>query len=121
MAICKFCGKAFSWGNADGKWVPLVPVGEDDSLDRAYQDENGRLRAEHRAVCVIRGGPTVRVARLAVAVPAANVLPSPPEVEAETGEIVAQPSPPVEKRARRAKGWAVAAGLGLGPKFNKTK
>lgn len=74
MAICKFCAKPFAWGSSDGKWVPLVPVEDHDGLDRVFQDENGVLRAEHRAVCAMRGGPTVRVSRLVVAIKAKDII-----------------------------------------------
>lgn len=77
MAICKFCGVAFAWGQKDdGKYVPLVPLGEEGDLVRNYQDENGVLRAEHALVCKHKGGPTVRVSRLARSVKGSDVLPS---------------------------------------------
>jgi hypothetical protein len=116
MPICKYCAKPFAWGNAEGKWVPLVPAGEEGDLDRTYQDEHGQLRAGHRAACVIAGGESVRVARLAKSIPAADVLPQPvvpPAADPETGEI----APP--KKRRKRKSWAVEAGLGLGPQFDK--
>ena len=97
MAMCKFCGVPFAWGSADGKWVPLVPIGQDDGLDRQYQNEDGILRASHRSVCVNQGGPTVRVALLAKKVLAEDVLPT----------------------RKTEKSWAVEAGLGLGPSFEK--
>lgn len=76
MPICKFCNVAFSWGlKDDGKWVPLVPVGEEGDQPRSYQDENGVLRVEHATICRNRGGPSVRVARLARAIPASDVFP----------------------------------------------
>lgn len=105
MPVCKFCQKPFSWGLADGKWVPLVPVGEEGELDRAYQDENGVLRAEHRAVCLRQGGPTVRVARLAKAVPAKDVMPSHARVEAAQAETVGQTIDRIraKKRAKKDK------------------
>jgi hypothetical protein len=103
MSICKFCAKPFSWGNSDGKWVPLVPLGEDAELVRSYQDENGALRAEHRLVCVSRGGPTVRVSRLAVGVRPGDIIgaPSRPKerIDAETGEItLREPTPEIALR-----------------------
>lgn len=93
MPICKFCSLPFAWGLNEGKYTPLVPVEDHDDLPRAYQDENGVLRAEHLLVCVRRGGPTVRVARLAVAVKPENILPRPKpgeEIDQETGEITIQ-------------------------------
>lgn len=100
MPVCKFCQKPFSWGLAEGKWVPLVPVGEEGTLDRSYQDENGVLRAEHRALCVAQGGPTVRVARLAKAVPAKEVLPR-PAVNETVGQTIDRIR--AKKRAKKAK------------------
>jgi hypothetical protein len=124
MAVCKFCSKPFAWGNADGKWVPLVPVGADEGLDRAFQDENGALRAAHRLVCVIPGGPTVRVSNLARPIPAGDVLPVKPQVDPDTGEIAAPPAQEpaaTPKKCKRKRGWAVEQGLGLGSKFNREK
>lgn len=74
MPVCKFCAQPFAWGNSDGKWVPLVPVGQDENLDRDYQDENGVLRAGHQSICTSRGGPAVRVSKLAKKVPASEIL-----------------------------------------------
>lgn len=74
MAICKFCGTAFSWGNNGGKWVPLVPVGEEAGLTLDYQDEDGVLRASHRQTCVQIGGPTVHVSKLAKPLQAGDVM-----------------------------------------------
>lgn len=81
MAMCKFCHKPMAWGlNTDGKYVPLVPIGEDEGLARTFQDENGALRAEHRDVCdAQRGGPTVRVARLAVAIQSEDIIGAKPK------------------------------------------
>jgi hypothetical protein len=121
MAICKFCSKPFAWGNAEGKWVPLVPIGQDEGLDRAFQDENGALRAAHRVVCVIPGGPTVRISNLARAIPAGDVLPVKPPVDQETGEITFAPQFEKPKRKSRRKSWAVESGLGLGPTFETKK
>lgn len=96
MALCKFCGQPFAWGNADGKWTPLVPVGEEGDLDRKYQDQNGNLRASHRDVCVNQGGATVRVSLLAKAIPAGDMLhaPAAPLVEPDPQSI----APPTKKR-----------------------
>lgn len=91
MAICKYCAKPFSWGiKDDGRFVPLIPVGEDDGMDRTFQDENGALRAEHWFICISRGGPTVRVAKLAKKIAADEVLPNRGVtlVDPETGEIL---------------------------------
>lgn len=64
MAICKFCGVKFAWGNSGEKWVPLVPVGREEGLVCEYQDENGNLRAGHRQIC-IGYEPGVKIAKLA--------------------------------------------------------
>lgn len=74
MPICKFCGIPFAWGNSDGKWVPLMPVEDHEGYDRAFQDENGVLRAKHSLVCVQVGGPSVRVAPLARVVKAEEII-----------------------------------------------
>lgn len=87
MAICKFCTKAFAWGVADGKFVPLIPVEEHHGFDRTFQDQDGVLRAEHALICVRRGGPTVRVARLARTVKANEVIGERAHIDSETGEI----------------------------------
>lgn len=94
MAICKFCLKAFSWGQKDdGRFVPLVPIEDDAGMDRTYQDEDGVLRAEHWLVCVRRGGRTVRVSKLAKPIAANEVLDirkQPKEhIDPDTGEITA--------------------------------
>lgn len=87
MPICKYCTKPFAWGLSDGKYTPLVPVEDHDDLRRVFQDENGVLRAEHREVCVNRGGPTVRVSRLAVAVLPEHVLKKPRKEKMKLKEI----------------------------------
>ena len=102
MAMCKFCGKPFTWGNADGKWIPLVPIGEDEELDRDYQDENGALRAGHRNICVMAGGPSVMVSKLVRKIPAKEILPA---VDKE--EFVG----PRKKRGRPRKAQLSGAGI----------
>ncbi len=99
MAICKFCNVTFAWGRDDAneKWVPLIPVGDEGEFDRTFQDEGGNLRAHHHLVCVNRGGPTVRVTKLARSVKASDIIgqPTPPsfkekypeKIDPETGEI----------------------------------
>jgi hypothetical protein len=82
MAMCKFCGAAFAWGQDGDRWVPLVPLGDEAELPREFQDHLGNFRASHRLVCTNRGGATVKVERLAKAVAAADILPSvKPKVE----------------------------------------
>lgn len=93
MAICKYCQKPFAWGQYGDQWVPLVPIDAHDGLDRTFQDENGLLRASHRAVCVHTGGPTVKVTKLAHLVQASDVLPVP-----EVAPVVAQPKKRKVKR-----------------------
>lgn len=85
MAVCKYCGKVMAWGHLDGRWVSLVPLGEEAGLDRGYQDEDGNLRAAHRLVCV--GPGTVKVAKLAKPIPASSVMSPKFDVDPETGEI----------------------------------
>lgn len=87
MPMCKFCGVAFSWGHDGERWVPLVPKGEEGGLGRSYQDENGDLRAEHRAICRSNGGPSVRVVRLAKKIEAASLTPTRWTQPDEHGEI----------------------------------
>jgi hypothetical protein len=87
MPLCKFCGKPFDWGSSDGRWVPLAPLNESDGLDRQYQDENGALRAEHRQLCIDRGGPTVRVSRLARPILASEVIGPVKLIDPDTGEV----------------------------------
>ena len=48
----------------EDRWVPLVPVGDDAALERAFQDEDGNLRAAHRLVCTSPGGAAIRATRL---------------------------------------------------------
>lgn len=90
MPLCKFCGVMFVWGKNADKFVPLVPIGEDESLERSYQDENGVLRAQHSLICV---GHTalVSVVKLAVAIPAEQIIGSPQMMV----------GPPKPKRKRR--------------------
>lgn len=119
MPICKFCSVPFSWGNSDGKWVPLVPISDHDGLDRTYQDENGVLRAEHALVCVRHGGPAVRVARLAVKVPGDHVVGGPFErIDPETGEIFGPPKPK-KKRPTRKERFEANAKFATAAKVNK--
>lgn len=100
MAMCKYCGQKFAWGNADGRWVGLVPLGEEGGLERAYQDEDGNLRAAHRLVC--SGPGSVRIAKLAKPIPACSVMPSSAEsIDPDTGEI-ASPLPSIDPVAEGA-------------------
>lgn len=48
MKTCEGCGLPFEWGFCDGKWVPLEPLATSVGLPRAYVDEDGELRADHR-------------------------------------------------------------------------
>lgn len=87
MPICKFCSKPFAWGFDGERWTPLVPVGEEGTLDRTYQDENGDMRASHRDICVLRGGPSVNVVRLAKKIPAVDLPPRQWTEPDEHGEV----------------------------------
>lgn len=79
MAICKFCGNLFDWGSCNGKWVTLIPVGEDSSYEKAYQDEEGKFRAAHKNVCTKAGFGSLNVTKLARPIPA--------NIDPDTGEI----------------------------------
>lgn len=103
MALCKFCGVAFAWGNNEGKWTPLVPLGEEGDLRRTYQDEQGNLRASHTDICVNRGGPTVRVSRLAKAVEANEILRPTTYVNIDSGEIVSHEGIAQQEPKRRGR------------------
>lgn len=74
MAMCKFCGQPFQWGRSDDGWVPLQPVESHEGMDRHFQDENGVLRADHRLGCTNRGGPAVRVVRLAKSISGSDII-----------------------------------------------
>jgi hypothetical protein len=102
MPMCKFCGKPFAWGNDGERWVPLIPVEEHAGYDRQFQDENGMLRAAHHQVCVHQGGPAVRVARLAVKVPASDVIDGWSKPDDDDGVVV--PRTRGRPRKRRSKG-----------------
>lgn len=95
MAKCKFCDAPMQWGRDGERWVPLVPVGMDDGLDRVYQDEEGNLRAKHQCL----RGTSVRVEKLPMPVPAYAVA---PQTEPDTWyDPTAEPPP--KSRARRKK------------------
>lgn len=51
MAHCKRCGMAMDWGIEGDRFIPLVPLGQDDELDKTFRDENFQLRAVHFLVC----------------------------------------------------------------------
>jgi len=74
MALCKYCGEPFQWGRVEDRWIPLVPTDRHDGLDRAFQDEDGVLRADHRLVCPNHGGGAVRAVRLARPVLASSLV-----------------------------------------------
>lgn len=74
MPLCKYCQAPFTWGKTGDGWVPLIPIGEEGDVPRTYQDENGELRANHRAICVVPGGPAVTVVKLAKAVHPDDIL-----------------------------------------------
>lgn len=52
MAACKNCGATIEWGTMEGKWVPLIPIGEEPDGKRTHTDANGVLRALHRSICL---------------------------------------------------------------------
>lgn len=76
MAVCKNCGKVFNWGRneAAGKWVPLIPVGEEGTADRDYQDADGTFRSSHNQICT-GWAPTKAVVKLAKPLQAEEILP----------------------------------------------
>lgn len=71
MAICKGCGDPIEWGydHVTGRWIPLEPEATDSKLDKAFVDENGVLRADHRERCLGGPGGAVNVTRLSKKVP----------------------------------------------------
>jgi len=83
---CKYCDKPIDWGYSGERWITLVPVGEDEGLDREFQDEQGNLRASHKQVCIFKGRESLRVSRLARIIPA-NELPE-TKIDNDTGEIL---------------------------------
>jgi len=84
MAICKFCNALMSWGQApDGRFIPLIPLGDEGEADRDYQDGDGILRSTHRLVCTNKAGPLVQITKLARNVRAKDVLPAMHEHVAE--------------------------------------
>lgn len=65
MAICKYCNLSFDWAHSNGKFVLLVPIGEDTELERAFIDADGVYRADHRLLCTNKNkGDTTSVVRL---------------------------------------------------------
>lgn len=81
---------SFTWGNLDGKWIPLEPVETHGDLDRTYVDEHGELRADHRDRHP--GGASVNISRLERKIPADQVQ------DAEVDDTLVGR---VAKRARR--------------------
>jgi len=98
MAICKFCALPFAWGRSEDGWIPLVPLGDEGTLDRAYQDENGDLRASHRLVCTNKGGPAVKIQKLVRPIKAHEIQPVHPKEE-KTEETLYGPEIPNSDRA----------------------
>lgn len=88
MSVCKYCGLDFGWGQkADGKWVALIPAGQEGDKLRDYVDEAGALRSSHAQIC--NREPTVRVSKLAVPLSAGDILSSQAResIDMDTGEI----------------------------------
>jgi hypothetical protein len=92
MPMCKYCGVPFTWGNDGERWVPLVPAGQEAALDRTFQDENGLLRAAHRDICV-GFGPSVKVAKLAKKIKAAEIAGEWSKPDPATGEVTQRAYP----------------------------
>lgn len=97
MPMCKHYGVAFSWGNENDKWIPLIPVGEEAEAPRTFQDENGVLRAHHE-VCTRKGGPTVRITKLARSVLAKDIIGAPLPVLDPLSGIEPCPPPPEKEQ-----------------------
>lgn len=72
MPVCRTCGQQFQWGNWDGKWVMLEPLVSHAGMDRAYIDEHGTYRADHRDRHP--NGESVNVTRLEYRVKSEEVL-----------------------------------------------
>ena len=68
MPKCKFCDAPFQWGHDGVKWLPLVPIGDDEGMDRTHQDGDGNLRALHNVICA--RAPSVTVTKLPAPIPA---------------------------------------------------
>jgi len=96
VSNCKSCGYPLDWGfDAEtGKWIPLEPVATHDDLPRRFQDENGVLRADHRARH--NSGQTVNVTRLDREIPA--------EMANEHSEEIKRAERNRRRRERRAAG-----------------
>jgi len=62
MAKCNRCGMKMDWGTDGERFIPLVPIGEDEGLEMTFRDENFVLRAVHFLVCKSKA---IRVTRLA--------------------------------------------------------
>lgn len=87
------------WGREpDGRWIPLIPLGEDDGFERSFQDEDGNLRAQHRLVCTGRGA--IQVTRLPRPIAAANVMSGWTEPDADG---VIEPKFTIKQRRKRKK------------------
>lgn len=96
MAVCKYCNLPFQWSRVEDRWVPLVPIGQDDNLERGFQDEDGNLRAAHRLVCSDPGGAAVRAVRLPRPVLPHNLAGAWSKPDPETGEITRDKPEPTE-------------------------
>jgi hypothetical protein len=73
MKICEYCKAEAEWAFNDQtqRWVLLVPVGQDEGLERAFVDSDGKLRAAHREVCTNKGEPRITVTKLDRPIPGA--------------------------------------------------
>lgn len=75
------CNGTMDWAqNDDGRWVKLVPIGQDTDLIRTHQDSNGVLRALHKVVCPHTSAEAVHVTKLAQPVMPEDVPPTPQTV-----------------------------------------
>lgn len=52
MTICKHCEKDMEWARLEERWIPLIPIGQENEHARTHVDNSGHLRTLHKVVCV---------------------------------------------------------------------
>jgi len=61
------------WAVKDnGKFLGLVPIGQDDDLDKDFCDEDGVFRSSHKQVCTASGTGAIKVMKLSKPIPASE-------------------------------------------------
>lgn len=85
MAHCKRCGMTIDWGVEGDRFIPLVPIGEDEDLEKLFRDENMVPRAVHFLVCKSRPVILTRLAKPLK--PKRKETAKKETVDPETGEI----------------------------------